>query len=645
MCGIAGIAYASERTAEPNVLRAMCDAMRHRGPDDEGIYLGPGIGLGMRRLSIIDVAGGHQPIASSDGLIQVILNGEIYNFRAVRDFLEARGHHFKTNTDTEAILHSYEEYGVDFLEHIEGMFALAVWDGRVGRLILARDRLGEKPLYYSERSGCLVFGSEVKCLLQCPEISAEVDPESFASYLAFRFVPAPATMLRSVCQLLPGERAVYERGHLRLDRYWRLTFRPGTLPGTSTERDAVFLGQLRAAVRSRLMSDVPIGAFLSGGLDSATVVALMAEASSTPVKTFSIGFEHAEFDERPYARLVAQHCGTQHEEFVTEPAHAEDVLPSLAWHLDNPLGDSSALPTYFLAQMTRKSVTVALTGDGGDELLAGYTRYAGERFSQLYRQLTGPFAGPASEGLSRVSSLGPSAVQARVRRLAKLTREAAQDRLERYVSKLTYLEPDTWSRLVRSGERDQLSAVVRRYVGNHALDQLDPVTYISALDTFFYLPNDMLPKVDRMTMASSLEARAPFLTQHLVELAARLPVEDKLSGLTTKAILRRVMRPYLPKTILSRSKQGFSVPLKHWFRTGFDDFARDLLLSDRSDIRTFVHQKVLEDLFSQHLSGEADHSEQLWILMIFEVWHRLFVSRRLSWSGQAAGSISATMPA
>lgn len=568
MCGIVGIVDSSQRGVDDSTLRDMCDAIVHRGPDDEGYFfnrhtdtgLGRGsastasVGLGMRRLSIIDLSTGKQPIHNEDKTVWVVQNGELYNYVQLRKELEAKGHSFYTKSDTEVIVHAYEEYGDDVPKKLRGMFAFALWDEKEQKLLLARDRVGKKPLLYSIIPGGLVFASEFQAILQHPHISREVNEPALSHYLSFLCVPSPHTAFRSVQKLEPGHVLIWRNGDVQIRRYWSLDFRQKV---SLTEQEAVdrVTDLLRDAVRVRLMSDVPLGAFLSGGIDSSIVVALMSELNNERVKTFSIGFDEKEFNELEHARRVAERFGTEHHEFIVRP-NAIEILPTLVRHYGEPYADSSAIPTYYLAKMTRQHVTVALNGDGGDECFAGYERYAAMRVAQRYqhlpRVLRKQVLEPAVAGLPSASERRSTLGKAR-RFFDVMGRPAG----ERYLKLTSAISDELKTHLCTSEFLSRTSsAKASDYVqpwfeGNGEIDIVDRALMA---DTSNYLPNDLLVKVDIASMAVSLEARSPFLDHHVMEFAASLPARYKLRGLTTKYLLKSAMKGMLPPENLLEAK-------------------------------------------------------------------------------------------
>jgi asparagine synthase (glutamine-hydrolysing) len=620
------------------ILRKMCDAMTHRGPDDDGYYTTDGtkelggqsgrtarVGLGMRRLSIIDLTTGKQPIHNEDKTVWLVLNGEIYNYPELRADLESRGHRFYTNSDTEAIVHAYEEHGIDVPEYLRGMFAFALWDVTRERLLLARDRVGKKPLLYSRIGSKLIFASEFKALLAHPAVSRQVNTESLSDYLSFMYVPAPQTAFRNIYKLEPGHTLIWQNGEIETRRYWSLDFKEKTkLAEQEAGERAIEL--LRDAVRVRLMSDVPLGAFLSGGIDSSAVVALMSELSGERVKTFSIGFDEKDFSEISHARRVAERFGTEHHEFVVRP-NAIEVLPTLVSHYGEPYADSSAIPTYYLAKMTREHVTVALNGDGGDECFAGYERYAamrlGERYHKLPRVLRERILKPAigaipAAGVTR-SRLG------KARRFLDVVGLSSGERYLRWTSVFSdEMKAELCTRQfnAETAQAKAMRLVQPWFSGNGEIEIVDRALMA---DTFNYLTNDLLVKVDIATMAVSLEARSPFLDHKVMEFAASLPARFKLRGLATKYLLKNALRGLVPQENLSRSKMGFGVPIGHWFRGELKSLLKDAILSERSLGRGYFKPAAVKQLLDDHIARRRDYSHQLWTLLMLELWHREFI--------------------
>jgi asparagine synthase (glutamine-hydrolysing) len=641
MCGIAGFVNTEEA---PNarerelVLERMCRVIRHRGPDDQGTLVAESVALGMRRLSIIDLVGGHQPMANEDGTASIVFNGEIYNYRDLQPELAARGHRFQTNSDTEAIVHAYEEYGNACVDHLRGMFAFAIWDSRRKELMLARDRVGKKPLYYTLTSGgTLVFGSELKSLLEHPEVAREISPEAVDAYLTFGYVPDPLSILRGIQKLPPGHFLTFRDGRVAITQYWDFWF--SREENTGTRRAEDYLDELRElldeAVRIRLISDVPLGAFLSGGIDSSAVVGLMARNSDRPVKTFSIGFNEDSYDELKYARIAAAHFGTQHHEFIVTPDICH-LVDELAWHLDEPFADPSALPTYMVSKLARAHVTVALSGDGGDELFAGYTRYLveGQRapFERVPRVLRQNLMRPLSQRL-------PQGAWGR-----NYLHNVSLDGVDRFLDSVSVFTRLTKRSLYTSEfrsqlENDHMAGAHFRHLAKqgHTNDPLDMLLY---LDSKTYLPGDILTKVDRMSMAVSLEARAPLLDHKLIEFVTRIPASLKLHAGGTKYIFKRAIADFVPSEILHRSKQGFGLPIQQWINEQLREQIRSTLTDARVRDRGYVEPDYVAQLLAEHERGRRDHSASLWALFMLELWHRVFIDN----SGANAGISAETLP-
>jgi asparagine synthase (glutamine-hydrolysing) len=623
MCGIAGKLTYDAPAVAPDLLAAMTDVVAHRGPDSGGYYFGEGIGLGHRRLSIIDLSTGDQPLANEDQTVWVVFNGEIYNFADVRLELESLGHRFRTRSDTEIIVHGYEQWGASCVERFRGMFAFALWDVRAKRLMLARDRLGVKPLYYAPLAGGLVFGSEIKSLLQDPEVPREWRPDALDSYLTLEYIPGPATIYKHVHKLPPGHLLIAERGRFEVRQYWDLHF---TGDG-DTSREAEYLEQLdallRESIRMRLISDVPLGAFLSGGIDSTAVVAYMVETSDAPVVTTSVGFAEQAFDELAHAKTVADHLGCEHHPVVANP-DVRELLPRLAWHLDEPFADPSAVPTYYVSAAARERVTVALSGDGGDELWAGYARHHVERWESRVRSWLGPLGSRAAgalgsrlpysvKGARALSHLGLSPAEAYARKHAYAIFEGDEKR---------GLYTDGFAAETRTS--DPFAPFRAAYDACGSPDPLDRALYV---DVKTYMVDDILVKVDKMSMAVSLETREPLLDHRLLEFAATVPTSLKLHGNTRKYLLRRILAPRVPASILERGKQGFEPPTGEWLRGPLAEMTEGLLLDGRLKDRGIFEARTLSRLWSDHRDGRRDHRERLWALVMLELWFREFIDR------------------
>ncbi len=624
MCGICGVYNLDGKPVDPILLKNMTEVLYHRGPDDSGYYLSGGVGLGFRRLSIIDLTGGHQPIFNEDGSCAIIFNGEIYNYRELRSLLISKGHRFTTRSDTEVILHLYEEKGEACVEDLRGMFAFAIWDGRKRRLLLARDRLGIKPLYYCVKGSTCIFGSELKSIIQHPSLSGELDAEALSDYLSFIYIPAPKTIFSEIKKLRPGHIFVFGPERVEERIYWDVSF--DRVVRAPEEQTAEKLYQaVSEAVELRLISDVPLGAFLSGGIDSSSVVGVMAQLTSEPVKTNSIGFLEDEYNELDYARQVAALFKTEHHEYVVEP-EAVEVVDKLTWHYDEPFADSSAIPTYYVSKMARENVTVALTGDGGDENFAGYRRYFYDRFENRVRARIPRVVRKNLFGA--LSSLYPKADWApRIFRGKTLLKNLSLEPEMAYFNSVSCFKEEDKQKLLRP----ELRAAIKGYSSFSVFDghlrkvsHLPPLTKIQYLDFKTYLADDILAKVDRASMAVSLEARVPLLDHKLVEFVATIPEELKLNGRTGKYIFKKAMSRLLPPSIINRRKMGFAIPLDRWFRHDLRELAADLLFEANSAVEIYFDRRAVKAIWDQHQSGMRDHSAKLWTLLMFELWHRKF---------------------
>ena len=632
MCGIAGIVSAAAgEQIDAEAIHRMCQAIVHRGPDDEGIFVKDGTGLGMRRLSIIDLSGGHQPVFNEDRTVWIVFNGEIYNFPELREDLLKRGHSFRTHSDTEVIVHLYEEMGADCVRKLRGMFAFALYDERRRKLLIARDRLGKKPLHYALQSNRLLFGSEIKAILAVAPELAEVNSEGLLQYFYFGYIPDPHTAFQTIHKLPPGHLLEFAGGEIKIREYWDVP-EYGTHAAMPEEECLEELERrLEEAVRIRLVSDVPLGALLSGGVDSSIIVALMARVSSAPVKTFSIGFRAEQFNEAKYARLVAERFSTDHHELVLDP-NLEETLTYLSGMLEEPFGDSSMLPTYYVSRMAREHVTVALSGDGGDELFAGYDRYvtAMERrrfdgtpswIGRLYRE--------------QVHDRLPASMYGK-----NLAWNASLSARDRYLDGVSFFpalhrERDLFAReFLEAAEKlpDPLLQWQRYYDEAPAKDVLSRLMY---LDVKTYLTADILAKVDRMSMAASLEVRVPMLDHEFLEWVAALPVEWKFRGGTRKYILKKLAeRLGIPHELLHRRKQGFQLPLVEWMRNEMKDQFLRVLLEPQTLQRGYFKPEAVRSLVDEHARGRRNRSGLLWRMLILELWHRNFLEAKASWTAE-----------
>lgn len=632
MCGICGKVDFRNPKIEETLLRKMCQVLTHRGPDDEGIYLSKHVGLGHRRLSIIDVEGGHQPMSNENGTLWIVFNGEIYNFPELRKRLIAQGHIFKTVSDTETILHLYEEKGMDCVLELRGMFAFAIWDVPRQRLFLARDRVGKKPLYYYSDERRFLFGSEIKAILQDETIPREVNPETLHHYLTFGYSPSPHTMFKGIHKLPPAHYLVMEAGGIRTKSYWSLDYRE-KWKGSFETLEERLLEKLKEAVRIRLISEVPLGAFLSGGLDSSTIVALMSEIGRAPVKTFTIGFEDEDYSEIRYARKVSEYFHTEHHEFIVKPDTMK-ILPRLIWHYNEPFGDSSCIPTYYLAKLAREYVTVALNGDGGDESFAGYDRYKAGKFSLWLEHLPRFILMAGSKGAALLDLLSSNGHRGRYTKARNYLETLSQypSLWERYSRWINYFEENEKETLYEEDFKQQLkgggpsSELFRKRMDFEK--SMGVVDQLMRLDTMTYLPEDLLVKMDVATMAHSLEARSPLLDQEVMEFAARLPEWMKLRGWTGKYILRKLAARILPSEILSRPKMGFGVPIGRWFQNDLKDSLYGILLDPKSLRRGYFKKEGLLRLLDEHIQKRRDHSFKLWALLNLELWHRMFIDEK-----------------
>jgi asparagine synthase (glutamine-hydrolysing) len=621
MCGIAGKVDFHDRPVDRELIARMCATLVHRGPDDEGIYVGPGIGLGQRRLAIIDLdRSATAPLANEDQTLWVTFNGEIYNFQELRRDLEQRGHRFRTHGDTEVLVHLYEEYGSDCVSRLRGMFAFAIWDARHKRLFAARDRFGKKPFVYARTSDGLIFGSEIKAVTVDPSVTIAPNYAAIDEYLTYQYVPSPLTAFEGIHKLPPGSFLICERGVVRVERYWEPSLQP-KIEGDEREIAAELVDRLRESVRLRMIADVPLGAFLSGGIDSSAVVALMAQESGSPVKTFSIGFEDQEFNELEYARLMAERYATDHHEMIVK-SDAAGVLPLLVDHYNEPFADSSAIPTYHVTKMARAFVTVALSGDGGDENFAGYENYRivnewsfGDAIPAAVRQPIGRAVTAVIDALPHTTSTSRAS-----RAVAMLTGTLP----DRFALQTAILKPQE--------KAAAYTAKFRALAGNaiHPValpwsQEMDPLDWMMRHDQTFYLADCLMTKVDVASMANSLEVRCPLLDHTFVELAAGIPASMKRDASGGKQIFRTAVRDLVPEAILRKKKSGFAVPLASWLRTDLLPLLRENLLDGRARARGLFEPAFIGRMVDEHVAGRRDWSTRLWALLFLEMWFRRFI--------------------
>ena len=631
MCGITGIVNLDPSAGAPipgPLLAEMNRVITHRGPDEDGFHVEPGrVGLAVRRLKVIDLETGSQPIANEDETAWVTFNGEIYNFKELRHDLEQRGHRFKSRSDTEVIIHAYEEYGPRCVEKLRGMFTIAIWDGARRRLVLARDRVGVKQLFFTVVDGQLLWGSELKCLLRHPGVERRLSSAGLNHFLAYLYVPAPLTIFAGIEELEPAHLLIVENGMIRRELYWELTYAPDTARSPEAT-SAAFRAMLDEAVRIRMVADVPLGAFLSGGIDSGSIVALMARHASGPVKTFSIGYEDGgeHYDERLYARAVAERYATEHHEFVVRP-DLEAVIPKIIRAFDQPFADSSAIPNWYLSEMTRAHVTVALSGLGGDEVAAGYERHRGAILAERFRRLP-----PAARRL--LAALAERLPDSRrgshvAGRLKRFARTLDLDFDARYFALITAFQREERRALLdpemaAAIDLDAPAALFRRTLAPAAA--ADPLHRALFADLKLYLPGDLLTLTDRMSMAHSLEVRVPFLDHRLLELAATIPASLKLRGMERKHILKRAVHDLLPPAVRNRRKMGFSVPLTVWFRKELRGFVEDVLSPAAIHDAHVFHYPSVRRILDDHFACRENHDNQIWGLITFMLWHRDYLA-------------------
>lgn len=626
MCGIVGQwNFRNNNAVDQVLLQEMAKRIAHRGPDDEGFYIHQDVGLGFRRLAIIDLSpAGHQPMPNADETIWIIFNGETYNYQELRQDLERKNYVFRSKTDTEVVLHLYEEYGEQCISKLRGMFAFAIWDGKKQKLLLVRDRLGKKPLKYWLGPHGISFASELKALLADPALPREVDYQAIDQYFAYQYVPHPATGFQHIQKLPPAHYLVVQDQQVRVQRYWRLDY---SHKEQRTEEEWIegIRQNLDEAVKIRMQADVPLGAFLSGGVDSSAVVAFMAKHSAKPVKTFSIGFQEQTHNELPHARAVAKMYGTDHTEFIVEPK-AVEILPKLIYHYEEPFADSSAIPSYYVAQQTRQHVTVALNGDGGDENFAGYPWYPVHAFASRYSALPSVLQAGIAAGTHLINRLHPSTFTARAWRFARGVGEKPSERYLRYMA---YFHPDELQQLFRPDhlaryDRTKTEAFLARYFKQAA--SYSPIDQALFVDIATYLPDDLLAKVDIATMAVSLEGRSPFLDHKFMEFAATIPASLKVRGREKKYILKRALKGIVPAENLYRKKMGFSVPLAQWLRNEFKPIMRDAFFQPDAFVKHIFTESALQTMVNEHVTGKMNHANRLWALLTLELWHREFIA-------------------
>lgn len=630
MCGLCGIFnFDTEDSIESSLIKKMTEVLSHRGPDDQGTYTNKNIGLGHRRLSIIDLATGHQPMSNEDGSIWIVYNGEVYNYSELRDRLKKSGHVFKTNSDTETIVHAYEEWGEVCVTRLRGMFAFAIWDEKNQKLLLARDRLGIKPLHYMIDNNRIIFGSEIKSILQDPAVNKEVDFDALEDYFTYLYVRAPKTMFKGINKLLPAHVLICTPEEIRLKEYWDLSFSNVT-DGSEEYLADRLIDLLGESVRLRLMSEVPLGAFLSGGIDSSSVVAVMSRLLDSPVITSSIGFEDEQFNEIHYARKVAKRFTTEHNEFFVKP-DALKLLPKLVWHFDEPFADSSAIPTYYVSETARKHVTVALSGDGGDENFAGYRNYFIDKLENYFRIMPDWFRRTVFANLARIYPKADYLPQ--FLRAKTFLKNISMPSAHAYHNTKSIFKADV-KNLIYSEELknwrnnyDPLSGFEAYY---NKADTDDHLTRILYVDIKTYLVDDILTKVDRMSMANSLEVRVPMLDHVFMEFVASIPSDLKLKGKTGKYIFKKALKDILPEEIISRKKWGFGVPIGSWFRNDIKEFAEGTLFSLKSRQRGYFNMDYMQKMWKEHQSGIKNYTHHLWILLMFEMWHNTFIDSKRS---------------
>jgi len=628
MCAICGIIN-EDKSVDENLLRKMTDIMDYRGPDESGFFVKGNVGLGHRRLKIIDLYTGQQPLANEDNTIFLVCNGEIYNFKELRSELERKGHRFKSQSDNEVILHLYEQEGVECLKRLRGMFALAIWDVKEKRIFLARDRIGKKPLVYCETSEGFLFASEIKSLLLHPEVKKDIDPYALDLFLTYQAVPAPYTIFKNIRKLPPAHYLLWEKGKTTIKRYWDVDFTKKIRLKSEYEYAELLWEKLTEATRIRMVSDVSLGAFLSGGIDSSVLVGVMSGMSRFPVKTFSVGFDEESFSELEYARIVSRRFGTEHHEFKVKP-DVIDILPKLVWHYNEPFGDSSMVPTYYVARETKKYVTVALNGDGGDENLAGYTRYWQmlllDRLKNVMELVPSPVRRGLISGLLEGYEKYPFNNFFRVWKWMQESEKYGDDYA--YARRLISFSPEHKDLIYSDNFKSEIAGKDSMLLMKKLWEDAGPINLLEKMlysDLHFYLAEVLTVKMDIAAMSNSLEGRSPFLDQEFVETVASFPPEMKFKKLTSKYILKKKLKGFLPDEILNREKMGFGIPVGEWFKKDLKEYLRSNLLSDTFAKRGFFKQDTVRKMVEEHISGKAVHTHRLWNLLVFELWSEIFL--------------------
>ncbi|MBM4301826.1 MAG: asparagine synthase (glutamine-hydrolyzing) [Deltaproteobacteria bacterium] len=623
MCGLCGMLQLNGAPVDQGLLRRMTAVLSHRGPDDEGFLVENGLGLGFRRLSIIDLPGGRQPMSNEDQTVTVVFNGEIYNFVELRADLKQQGHVFRTSSDTEVIVHGFEAWGDDVVHHLNGMFAFAVWDRRRQKLLLARDRLGIKPLFYTRKSDTLAFASEIKSLLLLPGFDPAVSDGGVFEYFSHHFIPGSGTIYQNIQKLTPGELLTVADGEVKTRKYWRPAVTSD--PERTLEDWCRELRQrLREAVRLQLVADVPLGVFLSGGLDSSAVTAAMAGLGAKEIRTFSVGFEAPKYDETRFAQLVSQHLGTVHETFRIT-AEATDLLPKLLWHLDEPLADATIIPTYLLSKATRRQVTVALSGEGGDELFGGYTHYQGMQLNRWLSVLPLWCRRTLAATARHLPTWGSPRLGYLEHRLERIAATSLLPLFEGYTRKVAFFSPEAQQRLFSPDFQRRIADLPylqHFWAVPQAYPDLDPIAQANLADLSVFLPDSLLVKVDRMSMACSLEVRVPLLDHTLVEFALSIPMDLKVSGMHTKHLLREAVAPWLPQAIVNRPKRGFNPPVEFWLQHHLVDYAREYHLMETLAATGYFNLATVQEMAEAHIQGRRDFSRQIWALLVFAIWWR-----------------------